>query len=225
MSTFIAIDGLDGSGKETQSNLLVSKLKIDGYAVRSISFPMYGSESSALVRMYLEGKLGSRPSDTNAYAASTFFACDRYASFKSDWKADYDRMDKIIIANRYTSANAVHQLSKMPRQEWDAFLDWLWEFEFIKLGLPSPDLVLYLELPPELSLELVSRRSEETGQKKDIHERDAAFMQKSYDAALYASKKLGWTTIRCWNENGIRSREAIFGDICQAIADKTGIVM
>ena len=225
MSTFIAIDGLDGSGKETQSNLLVSKLKIDGYAVRSISFPMYDSESSALVRMYLEGKLGTRPSDTNAYAASTFFACDRYASFKSDWKQDYDKLDKVIVANRYTSANAVHQLSKMPREQWDAFLDWLWDFEFIKLGLPSPDLVLYLELPPELSMELVARRSAETGRVKDIHEMDEAYMRRSYEAALYAAEKLGWTTIKCWNANGIRPIEAIFGDICDAVANRTDLVL
>ncbi len=225
MSTFIAIDGLDGSGKGTQTNLLVNRLKTDGYAVRNISFPMYDSDSSAPVRMYLEGKLGTRPSDTNAYAASTFFACDRYASYKADWKTDYDKMDKILIANRYTSANAVHQLSKLPRDKWDDFLDWLWDFEFIKLGLPAPDLVLYLELPPALSMELVGRRSSETGQKKDIHEKDEAYMRRCYDAALYASQKLGWTTIRCYNEFGIRSREAIFGDICDAIANKTGIVM
>lgn len=225
MSTFIAIDGLDGSGKETQTNLLVNRLKIDGYAVRSISFPMYESESSALVRMYLDGKLGHRPSDTNAYAASTFFACDRYASYKSDWKQDYDTMDKVVIANRYTSANAVHQLSKMPKEQWSDFLDWLWDFEFIKLGLPAPDLTIYLELPPELSLELVSRRSSETGQKKDIHELDADFMRKSYEAALFAAEKWGWTTIKCWNADGIRQREYIANDIADVIANKTGIVM
>ncbi len=225
MSTLLAIDGLDGSGKETQSNLLVDRLKIDGYAVRSISFPRYESETSTLVRMYLDGKLGTRPGDTNAYAASTFFACDRYASYKSDWKADYDRMDKVIVANRYTSANAVHQLSKLPRDEWDAFLDWLWDFEFIKLGLPSPDLVIYLELKPEMSLELVNRRADSTGRARDIHEKDPDFFRKSYEAALFASEKLGWTRIRCYNENGIRTREAIFHDICDAIADQTGIVL
>ncbi|MBE6613399.1 MAG: thymidylate kinase, partial [Ruminococcaceae bacterium] len=209
----------------TQTNLLVNRLKIDGYAVRSISFPMYESESSALVRMYLDGKLGHRPSDTNAYAASTFFACDRYASYKSDWKQDYDTMDKVVIANRYTSANAVHQLSKMPKEQWSDFLDWLWDFEFIKLGLPAPDLTIYLELPPHLSLELVSRRSSETGQKKDIHELDADFMRKSYEAALFAAEKWGWTTIKCWNADGIRQREYIANDIADVIANKTGIVM
>ncbi|MBQ8510859.1 MAG: deoxynucleoside kinase [Clostridia bacterium] len=225
MSTFIAIDGLDGSGKGTQTNLLVNHLKIDGYSVRTISFPMYENESSTLVRMYLDGKLGSRPSDTNAYAASTFFACDRYASYKSDWKRDYDKMDKILIANRYTSANAVHQLSKLPRDKWNEFLDWLWDFEFIKLGLPVPDLVLYLELLPEQSMELVNRRSDATGQKKDIHELDPDFMRRSYEAAQFAADKLGWTRIRCYNDSGIRTRDAVFHDIVDAIAEKTGIVL
>ncbi len=223
MSTFIAIDGLDGSGKNTQSNMLADKLKISGHSVRTLSFPMYESDSSALVRMYLNGKLGSRPSDTNAFAASTFFACDRYASYKSDWKRDYDKIDKIIIANRYSSANAVHQLSKLPKEEWKNFLDWLWDFEFIKLGLPVPDLVIYLELLPEQSMSLVDARSEMSGQKKDIHELDADFMRKSYEAALYASEKLGWTKIKCYNENGIRSRDEIFSDILNVIEKKTNI--
>ncbi len=225
MSTFIAIDGLDGSGKETQSNMLVDRLKIDGYSVRTLSFPMYESESSALVRMYLDGRLGSRPSDTNAYAASTFFACDRYASYKSDWKKDYDKLDRVLVANRYTSANAVHQLSKLPRDEWNAFLDWLWDFEFIKLGLPSPDLVIYLELLPEQSLELVKKRSGETGRVMDIHEKDESFIRQSYDAAQFASEKLGWTKIRCYNDEGVRTRESIFRDIAEVISEKTGLVL
>ena len=225
MATFIAIDGLDGSGKNTQSNRLVDHLKIEGYSVRSLSFPMYDSESSALVKMYLEGKLGTRPSDTNAYAASTFFACDRYASYKSDWKADYDKMDKVLIANRYSSANAVHQLSKLPRSEWEGFLDWLWDFEFVKLGLPSPDLVLYLELPPELSLSLVHERSERTGVKPDIHEADEGYMRRCYEAAHFACDRLGWTKISCHDENGIRSREAIFKDILAAVSERTKLVV
>lgn len=225
MSTFIAIDGLDGSGKNTQADMLVSRLKIEGYAVRSLSFPMYESESSTLVKMYLDGKLGSRPSDTNAYAASTFFACDRYASFKSDWKKDYDTMDKIIVANRYTSANAVHQLSKMPREDWDSFLDWLWDFEFIKLGLPSPDAVIYLELLPEHSMELVGRRSTETGQKLDIHEKDADFMRKSYEAAQFACEKLSWSKIKCYNDEGILPRNVISGLINAVVCEKTGVVL
>lgn len=225
MATLIALDGLDGSGKNTQTNMLVDRLKIDGYSVRRLSFPMYESDSSAPVRMYLDGRLGQRPSDTNAYAASTFFAVDRYASYKADWKNDYDKVGKVVVANRYTSANAVHQLSKLPQNEWSGFLDWLWDFEFIKLGIPVPDVVLYLELPPELSLELVNHRSDETGQRKDIHEKDADYMRRCYDAAQFACEKLGWEKIKCYNEQGVRPRELIFHDIMDVISARTDIVL
>ena len=201
MATLIALDGLDGSGKNTQTNMLVDRLKIDGYSVRRLSFPMYESDSSAPVRMYLDGRLGQRPSDTNAYAASTFFAVDRYASYKADWKNDYDKVGKVVVANRYTSANAVHQLSKLPQNEWNGFLDWLWDFEFIKLGIPVPDVVLYLELPPELSLELVNHRSDETGQKRIYTKRTpticaAATTPRSLLAKSSAGRKSNATTSR-----------------------------
>ena len=213
MGKFIAIDGLDGSGKGTQSGLLVERLKREGKRVRVLSFPVYESDSSIFVRMYLEGKLGSRPSDTNAYAASMFFAADRYVSYKTDWKKDIDDPDTVVVANRYTTANAVHQLSKLPQSEWEGFLAWLWDFEFNKLGLPAPDLVLYLELPPKLSLSLVKSRSDATGQKMDIHELDTAYMDKCYDAALYSCEKLGWCRITCHKDGAIRTREDIFEEI------------
>ncbi len=213
MSKFIAIDGLDGSGKGTQSELLVERLKKEGKRVRVLSFPVYENDSSLFVRMYLEGKLGSKPSDTNAYAASMFFGADRYVSYRTDWKKDIDDPDTIVIANRYTTANAVHQLSKLPTNEWESFLAWLWDFEFKKLGLPEPDLVLYLELPPKLSLSLVKNRSNTTGQKMDIHELDTAYMDKCYDAALYSCEKLGWCRIKCYNGENIRTREDIAEEI------------
>ena len=213
MGKFIAIDGLDGSGKGTQSELLVKRLESEGKRVRVLSFPVYESDSSTFVRMYLEGKLGSKPSDTNAYAASMFFAADRYVSYKTDWKKDIDDPDTVVVANRYTTANAVHQLSKLPECEWEGFLAWLWDFEFNKLGLPAPDLVLYLELPPKLSLSLVKSRSDTTGQKMDIHELDTAYMDKCYEAALYSCKSLGWKQIKCYNGDVIRTREDIAEEI------------
>ena len=213
MGKFIAIDGLDGSGKGTQSEILVQRLKDEGKRVRVLSFPVYESDSSVFVRMYLEGKLGDKPSDTNAYAASMFFAADRYVSYRTDWKKDIDDPDTYVIANRYTTANAVHQLSKLPESEWEGFLEWLWDFEFSKLGLPAPDLVLYLELPPVLSLSLVKSRSDTTGQKMDIHEKDTAYMDKCYEAALYSCKKLGWSQIKCYNGDKIRTREDIAEEI------------
>ena len=217
MGKFIAIDGLDGSGKGTQSEKLVEKLMAEGKRVRVLSFPIYENESSIFVRMYLEGKLGDKPSDTNAYAASMFFATDRYISYATDWKKDILDPDTYVVANRYTTANAVHQLSKLPENEWEDFLRWLWDFEFTKLGLPMPDLVLYLELPPALSLSLVKSRSDSTGQKMDIHEKDTAYMDKCYEAALYSCKKLGWKQIKCYDGDKIRTREDIFEEIYREV--------
>ena len=218
MGKFIAIDGLDGSGKGTQSELLVKRLEAEGKRVRVLSFPVYENDSSIFVRMYLEGKLGNKPSDTNAYAASMFFGADRYVSYVTDWKKDIDDPETVVVANRYTTANAVHQLSKLPREEWESFLSWLWDFEFGKLGLPEPQIVLYLELPPSLSLSLVKSRSNTTGQKMDIHELDTAYMDKCYDAALYSCKRLGWKQIKCYEGDVIRTREDIAAEIYKEVA-------
>ena len=200
MSKFIVIDGLDGSGKGTQSAILAENLKKEGKKVLLIDFPMYDSDSSLFVRKYLGGQLGSRPEDTNAYAASAFFAMDRYVSYRQDWGKALEDGETIVIANRYTSANAVHQLSKLPREGWDAFLLWLWDFEFDKLGIPRADTVIYLEMTPDISMKLVNLRSEATGRKKDIHELDKSHLEKSYAAAIYASEKLGWKRIKCYSD-------------------------
>ena len=213
MGRFIAIDGLDGSGKGTQTDILVERLKSEGKKVRVLSFPMYENDSSLFARMYLDGKLGKNPSDTNAYTASMFFACDRYISYKTDWINDISDPDTYVIANRYTSANAVHQLSKLPEEEWEDFLSWLWDFEFKKLGLPMPDDIVYLEVHPDVSLSLVKSRSEETGRKIDIHENDTAYMFKCYDAALYVSKALGWVQISCVKDGKMRTREDVAEEI------------
>lgn len=218
MGKFIAIDGLDGSGKGTQSEKLVEYLRAQGKRVRVLSFPMYENESSAFVKMYLDGKLGDKPSDTNAYTASMFFACDRYISYATDWKKDILDKDTIVVANRYTSANAVHQLSKLPKEEWESFLNWLWDFEFTKLGLPKPDMVIYLELPPVLSLSLVKSRSQTTGQKMDIHEKDTEYMAHCYDAALYSCDELGWERIKCYEGDKIRTIDDIFSEIKAKLA-------
>ena len=213
MGRFIAIDGLDGSGKGTQTDILVERLKSEGKKVRVLSFPMYENDSSLFARMYLDGKLGKNPSDTNAYTASMFFACDRYISYKTDWMNDISDPDTYVIANRYTSANAVHQLSKLPESEWEGFLSWLWDFEFKKLGLPMPDDIVYLEVHPDVSLSLVKSRSEETGRKIDIHEGDRNYMFKCYDAALYVSKTLGWVQISCVKDGKMRTREDVAEEI------------
>ena len=215
MGIFIAIDGLDASGKQTQTEKLCKHLESQGKEYRHLSFPTYDEKYSALVKLYLDGAFGDKPTDVNAYAASTFFAADRYASYMADWKKDYDE-GKIILSDRYTTANAVHQLSKMPENEWDAFLDWLWDYEYKKLGVPSPDLVLYLEMTPEISMKLVSHRSNETGQVKDIHELDPEHLKNSYKAAIYSSDKLGWERICCYRDGEPLSID----EISEMVAEK-----
>ena len=219
MGKFIAIDGLDGSGKGTQTDILVERLKKENKKVRVLSFPMYENDSSLFARMYLDGKFGKNPSDTNAYVASMFFASDRYISYKTDWIKDIEDPDTFVIANRYTSANAVHQLSKLPYEEWEEVLKWLWDFEFAKLGLPEPDKTVYLRVHPDVSLALVKSRSEETGRKIDIHENDTEYMFKCYDAALYSSKKLGWLQISCCENGKMRTREDVAEEIYTKLFD------
>jgi len=220
MGKLIAIDGLDGSGKGTQAEILASYIKSNtNLCVCELSFPVYDSDSSTFVRMYLSGKLGRNPDDTGPYAASMFFAADRYISYVTDWKKDVEDGEKVILANRYTTANAVHQLSKLPREEWDEFLAWLIDFEFVKLSLPAPDLVIYLEMLPADSISLVEKR----GREMDIHELDRGFMERSYDAAMYASEKLGWRRIRCYDDDGIRTVDDISAEIRRVVFDELGL--
>ncbi|MBR6632845.1 MAG: deoxynucleoside kinase [Clostridia bacterium] len=216
MGTLITIDGLDGSGKKTQSEILYDRLTKAGIKAKIVSFPDYESNSSALVKMYLGGEFSHDPNAVNAYTASSFFAVDRVASFISNWKEDYDN-GCVIIANRYTTANAIHQLSKIDdSEERKKFLDWLYDFEFKKLEIPSPDLTLFLEVPVEISLALIKARSEETGREIDIHE-NAEHLTKAYSAALFSAERLGWTTVHCSENGKMRTREAIADEIYNAV--------
>ncbi len=217
MGRFIVIDGLDASGKETQAGLLSDALNKMGIKTRVLSFPMYENESSAFVKMYLSGRLGEHPEDTNAYAASSFFAADRYISYRLDWKKDIEDPNTVVIANRYTTANAVHQLAKLKGEHWDEFLSWLWDYEFSKLGIPVPDDIVYLEMLPEISIRLLRSRSESTGRTVDIHETDKNFIENSYRAAIYCSEKLGWTKITCYEGNEPRSREDIHAEVIKRL--------
>lgn len=218
MGKLIAIEGLDASGKATQSAILAERLAAEGKKVRLISFPDYESDGCVLVSHYLNGTFGTSPDDTNAYAASMFFAADRYFSFKTQWMNDYLDPDTYIIANRYTTANAYHQISKLSEDKWDDFLNWLWDFEFTKLGLPAPDHVICLEMPPEVSAKLLSHRCDETGAKKDIHEADRTYLEKCHKAALYVSEKFGWSLIHCSKDGDILPREVIAEKINESIA-------
>lgn len=212
----IVIEGLDGSGKATQAKLLARELRRQGREVREISFPDYKSDSSVLIKMYLGGAFGSKPDDVNAYAASSFFAVDRYAGYKSDWGAFYQQ-GGVVIADRYTTSNAVHQCSKLPREQWDAYLDWLFRFEYEQLGIPAPDTVIYLRVDPAVSQKLMTQRYHGDEGKKDIHESDLEYLHRSRMAAEYCAEKLGWKTVPCTEGGEMRSVEEIHGDILQYI--------
>lgn len=211
----IVIEGLDGSGKATQAKRLTEALVEKGIPVREVSFPDYGSDSSALVRMYLSGQFGTDPQDVNAYAASSFFAVDRFASYKKDWHRDYAR--GVVIADRYTTSNAVHQCSKLPKEQWDDFLNWLFDFEYKKLGIPAPDRVIYLNVDPAVSQALMTARYRGDENKKDIHERDIAYLRHSREAAAYCAEKLGWETVDCCRDGQMRSIEDIHKDVMKLL--------
>ncbi len=218
MGQLIAIDGLDGSGKTTQTQLLFEKLVSDGKKVRMLSFPDYESNSSALVKMYLGGEFGKNPSDVNAYAASTFYAVDRFASFKRDWKKDYDD-GAVILCNRYTTANLFHQMEKLPQTEWDNFIAWLEDLEYEKLGLPRPDKVIYLDMHPDISRKLLSGRYNGDESRRDIHEKDYSYLERCRVAALYVAEKLDWCVIKCFeNDEALKPKEIedkIYEVICK----------
>ncbi len=219
MGRMIVIDGLDGSGKATQAEILKNRLKEKGYEIFSLDLPYYDDPSSTLVKMYLSGELGDKPGDVNCFAASTFFGVDRYASYKKHWEKEY-HSDKIVVANRYTTSNACHQMTKLPEEEWDAYMDWLFDFEYNKLGIPAPDCVIFLEMPVEISQRLLSERYGGDENKKDVHERDTDYLSHCHKAAVYAADKLGWITVNCARDGSIRSREDISDEIFSIVERK-----
>ena len=217
MQKLIVIEGLDGSGKATQAALAVDFLRQSGTMVRKISFPDYDSESSALVKMYLNGEFGSKPDDVNAYAASSFYAVDRYASFKKDWKEDWEK--GAVIADRYTTSNAVHQCAKLPEESWDEYLAWLFDFEYNLLGIPAPDLVIYLRVDPDVSQKLLADRYKGDLSKKDIHEKDREYLKRCQKAASYCAEKLGWKIVDCCSGKEMRSIDEIQQEIRITVVD------
>mgnify|MGYP003562212073 FL=1 len=201
MGKLIVFEGLDGSGKSTQLEQFTKYLNEQNIKFRRIKLPDYDNPSSTLVKMYLNGEFGSKPTDVNAFAASAFYAVDRFAGFKSNWGDDY-KNGSLIIADRYTTSNAVHQCSKLDENQRDEYLEWLYDFEFSKLGLPKPDCVLFFDMPPEVSQKLMSGRYNQDESKKDIHERDVEYLNHCRESALYAAVRLHWNVISC-AENGV----------------------
>lgn len=212
----IVFEGTDGSGKATQSRLLCEHLKRENIPYKNINFPRYGQPSAAMVQEYLDGRLGRHPGDVNAYAASLFYAMDRYASYKQDWGPFYEA-GGLVIADRYTTSNAVHQASKLPEGERKAFLDWLFDTEYRLLELPKPDLVIYLDMPTEITEKMMRRREAATGTHADIHEQDEAYLKSCRDAAREIVRDCGWTVIRCARDDAPRTVEDIHDEVYRTV--------
>jgi len=219
----IIIEAGDGSGKATQTGRLYERLAAEGRKVRKVEYPNYQSASSALIKMYLSGEFGSDPSAVNPFAASAFYAVDRYASFKKEWETFYNE-GGIVLADRYTTSNMIHQAVKINgAAEREAYLDWLWDLEFVKFGLPAPDCVFFLDMPPAYSRQLLQGRpckSEEVVQ--DIHERDQEYLASCYHNAKAVANKYGWEIIPCTEGNVIRDIDAIHEDVFRIVRSIIG---
>ena len=212
MGKLIVIEGTDGSGKSTQFKALTERLRNEGTEFKTLVFPRYSEPSSALIRMYLGGDFGTNPSDVNAYAASAFYAVDRYASYKQDWGQWFDN-GGVIVSDRYTTSNAVHQTSKEPKEKQPEFLRWLYEFEYDKLGLPRPDLTIYLDVPTAFTEKLMRHREASTNTKADIHEQDLEYLATCRETGRAAAKFYNWTIIDCVKDGQMRSIEDIHEEI------------
>ena len=214
MGKLIVIEGLDSSGKETQSRLLTQNLKKIGKNVMRCEFPNYKSSSSELVKMYLSGAFGKSAGDVNAYAASSFYAVDRYATFKTELE-DFYKLGGIIIADRYTTSNIIHQAGKITDEaELDKYLDWLCDFEYNLLGLPCPDAVVFLDMPPQTGIKLMeNRKNKAGGDQKDIHERDRKYLFDTYDCAKKMVSRFEWQTVMCTDGEAVRTIENIQEDV------------
>lgn len=213
----IVLEGLDGCGKSTQLDLLAKYFADNALYYRSVSFPAYNSHSGKIISDYLVGKI---PCDgtSGAYAASSFYASDRYISYVTDWREDYEK-GAVILCGRYTTSNAIYQMTKLPTSERERFLGWLAEYEYELLGLPEPDVVLYLDMPPEVSESLLSLRYCGDEAKKDIHEKSTAFQQSCRKSAVFAAEKWNWQIINCAENGAALSIEHIHEKILSALGE------
>ena len=216
---FCVIEGLDGCGKSTQIEKLKQYLSDKGNDFLQIKLPDYESPSSSLVNMYLAGEFGKEASDVNVYAASAFYAVDRFANFTLKWKNEY-LSGKDILADRYTTSNAIYQLAKLPEEEWEDYLDWLKDFEYKKIAIPEPDKVIYLDMPVEISQKLMSKRYKGDEAKKDVHEKNVRFLNDCRKAALFTAKKWNWKIINCSCGDEPRTIDEITKDIICAFEEK-----
>ncbi len=218
MGKLIVIEGLDGCGKSTQLKKLYERISGKGLPCREVSFPNYDSKACEPVKMYLSGEFGSEVDSVNGYAASVFYAVDRYASFKTDWGENYNK-GEVILCGRYVTSNNIHQCSKLPEEEWEAFSDWLSDFEYNKMGLPVPDCVIFLSMPTEFSDNLLSKRYDGDESKRDIHELDKEYQLKCRNAALFSAKHGNWKTVNCVDGDFLRSIEDISDEILKIVLE------
>jgi dTMP kinase len=216
MGKLIVIEGTDGSGKSTQFRLLTERVAAEGRPFEKLVFPQYKEESSALIRMYLGGEFGNKPSDVNAYAATAFFAVDRYASYKKVWGQWYEN-GGLILSDRYTTSNAVHQGCKLPESELPQFFDWLYDLEYNKLGLPKPDLVIYLDVDIETSLARMEHRRQKYNSQADIHEKDAGYLADCLRLGHLAAAHYGWRVVPFQKDGVIRALEEKHEEIFQIV--------
>ena len=212
MGKLIVIEGTDGSGKSTQFKLLTQRLNAEKYTFQKLVFPQYSEPSSALIRMYLGGEFGLNPTDVNAYAASSFYAVDRYASYKKVWGKWYEE-GGLVVSDRYTTSNAVHQASKESGDKQKEFLQWLYDYEYNQLGLPAPDLVIYLDVPTDFTEAMMRRREADTNTHADIHEKDLEYLATCRRTGKAAAEYYGWTVIQCVKDGAMRSIEDIHEEL------------
>ena len=217
MGKLIVIEGTDGSGKSTQFRLLTQRLSQEGRTFQKLVFPQYSEPSSALIRMYLGGEFGTNPKDVNAYAASVFYAVDRYASYKKVWQQWYED-GGLIVSDRYTTSNAVHQASKEPKEHQGEFLKWLYDLEYNRMGLPKPDLVIYLDVPTDFTEKLMRHREQDTNTQADIHEQDLSYLATCRRTGKAAAEYYGWNVIQCVKDGAMRSIEDIHEEIYRHVA-------
>ena len=208
----IVFEGIDGSGKSTQYKLLCSRLEREGHSFSRLVFPRYNEPSGALAKAYLNGEFGSEPGDVNPYAASSFYAVDRLASYLSEWKPDYES-GAVFLADRYTTSNAVHQGSKLRGEEREKYFDWLYDFEYRLLKLPAPNLVIYMDIDAETAISQMQRRQEELAVPGDIHERDAQYLKECAASGAEAARKYGWVRVGCLLNGEMRGIEDIHKEI------------
>lgn len=219
MKKLIIIEGLDGSGKSTQVALLEDYFKNKNISYKKIKLPDYDSPSSTLVKMYLGGEFGKSAGDVNAYAAGAFYAVDRFASYKLNWESDYEN-GTLILADRYATSNSIYQMEKMPKEQWDDYLDWSADFEYNKIGIPKPDAVIYLDMPVEISQRLMTSRYGGNENKKDVHEVNVEFLKKCRESALYTARKQGWSIVKCSDDKNPLPIDVIHKKIVKIVEEE-----